>query len=255
MSASLNAVFDHLGLVLLLVAAPFIGSFLGVVITRLPAGQPMLLDRSRCATCGHTLAAHDLVPLISWATRRGRCRYCGARIGLFSPMIEIAALGIAGWAATETSGVLLWITAAFGWTLLVLAVIDWRHFILPDRLVLPLVPAGLAVAFWIDRTAVPGHLLGALAGLVVLTVVAWAYRRLRGREGLGFGDAKLFAGAGAWLSWQGLPSVLLLAALMGLAGTLLSNAAHQPISATTKVCFGSYLCAAIWLVWLYGPVM
>lgn len=119
---------------------------------------------------------------------------------------------------------------------------------------LPFIPVGLAVTFWLDHAAVPGHLLGAAAGLLVLTAVGWTYRQLRGREGLGFGDAKLLAGAGAWLSWQGLPSVLLIAAVLGLAGTLLSHAGRRPISAATKISFGSYLCAAIWIVWLYGPI-
>lgn len=245
---------DLAGLVLLLAAAPFFGSFLGVVIERLPRGEPVLLGRSRCASCGRSLAARDLVPLLSWIVARGRCRVCGARIGWFSPAIELAALGLAAWAATETSGFLLWVTAALGWVLLALAVIDWRHLLLPDGLVLPLVPAGLAVAVWLDPATLAAHLIGAAAGLATLTAVALAYHRLRGRDGLGFGDAKLFAAAGAWVGWQGLPSVLLLGALLGLAGTLVLHAGRRPLGAATPVSFGSYLCLGLWLVWLYGPL-
>ncbi len=245
---------DLAGLVFLLVAAPFVGSFLGVVIDRLPHGRPVLWGRSRCASCGCSLAPRDLLPLLSWIAMRGRCRHCDAPIGGFSPAIELAALGVAVWAASQTSGALLWVATGLGWALLVLAVIDWRHFLLPDRLVLPLVPAGFAVAIWFNPAALADHLVGAIAGLAVLTAVAWAYRRLRGREGLGFGDAKLFAAAGAWVGWQGLPSVLLLGALLGLAGTLALHAGRHPLGTTTRISFGSYLCLGLWLVWLYGPI-
>lgn len=245
---------DSSGMVFLLVAAPFVGSFLGVVIERLPHDQPVLWGRSRCASCGYNLTPRDLLPLFSWIAARGCCRHCGALIGGFSPAIELAALGLAIWAASQTAGALLWVTAALGWALLALAVIDWRHFLLPDKLVLPLVPAGLAVAAWLDPSALADHLIGAVTGLVVLTLIARTYRRLRGRDGLGFGDAKLLAAAGAWVGWQGLPSVLLLGSLLGLAGTLALHVGRRPLGATARISFGSYLCLGLWLVWLYGPI-
>lgn len=250
----MNADTDFAMLVLLLVAAPVFGSFAGVLIERLPSGRPVFFARSCCDTCGRTLAPRDLVPLVSWLATQGRCRHCGARIGGFAPAVELAALCIAAWAATQVSGTLLWITAALGWVLLALAVIDWRHFLLPDSLVLPLVPAGLAVAAWLAPSALADHLIGAVAGLAVLSAVAWTYRHLRGREGMGFGDAKLLGAAGAWVGWQGLPSVLLLGALLALAVTLLTHAGRRPLGATTRVSFGSFLCLGLWLVWLYGPL-
>jgi leader peptidase (prepilin peptidase) / N-methyltransferase len=239
-----------------LLAAPFVGSFLGVVIDRLPAGRPLVLGRSRCDACGATLAASDLVPVASWLWRRGRCAYCGAELGLFPPIIELAALAVAASAAAVLSGWLLPVSCALGWALLTLAVIDQRHFLLPDALTLPLIPAGLLVAWAIDPALVMSHLLGALAGFAALALIALAYGRLRRREGLGLGDAKLLAAAGAWLGWQALPGVLMVAAVAALAVALARSVAGDTLSATTKIAFGSYLALAFWLAWLLGaPIL
>ena len=125
-----------------LLLAPFIGSFLGTLIVRLPEGRPVLLDRSRCEACGQTLGARDLVPIFTWLLLKCRCRYCGAQLGVFYPLIELAALGVAVWALLTLPSQLVWPTAALGWALLALAVIDAKHFYLPDVLTLPLAPAG-----------------------------------------------------------------------------------------------------------------
>jgi leader peptidase (prepilin peptidase)/N-methyltransferase len=238
-----------------LLAAPFVGSFLGLVIDRLPAGRPLAWGRSRCEACGATLAAQDLVPLLSWLWRRGRCAYCGAGIGPFYPLVELAALAVALSAAWFLSGWLLLASCALGWTLLTLAAIDQRHFLLPDALTLPLIPAGLAVAWAIDPALLLPHLLGALAGFAAFAAIALAYRRLRGREGLGLGDAKLLAAAGAWLGWQALPGLVLVAALGALAVALARAVTGDRLSATMRVAFGSYLALAFWLVWLLGPLI
>jgi leader peptidase (prepilin peptidase)/N-methyltransferase len=234
--------------------APFIGSFLGVVAERLPTGRGVVLGRSACPHCGHRLRARDLVPVLSWVASGGRCRYCAAPLGLLHPAIEIAALVIALWAASELSGWLIWAGCALGWTLLALAVIDQRHLILPDRLTLPLIPAGLGVAYAVEPSLVLNHAIGAGAGFLALAVVGWAYRRLRGREGLGLGDAKLLAAAGAWVSWPGLPSVVLLAAAAALLAAAAGSLAGRSVRLTDPVPFGSYLCLGTWLVWLYGPL-
>ncbi len=239
----------------LVVAAPFVGSFLGLLIARLPAGGRVLTGRSACPSCGHTLAIRDLVPVVSWLASRGRCRYCAAGIGAVYPAVEIAAVGVAAWAATELDGWLLWTGAALGWLLLALAVIDARHRILPDALTLPLIPCGLAVAYAVDPGALGGHAIGAAAGFACFAAIGWLYRRLRGREGLGLGDAKLVAGAGAWVAWQGLPSVVLLAGASALAVALIDWRRGSPLSSTTRVAFGPYLCLGAWLVWLYGPIV
>ena len=239
--------------VAVIVAAPFIGSFLGVVIERLPAGRPILLDRSRCDQCGATLGLRDLVPIVSWCVQRGRCAHCGARLPRFYPLIELAALAVAIWSAAVVSGWLLLVSCGLGWILLTLAAIDWRHFLLPDLLTLPLVPAGLAVAYGIDPGLVAGHAAAALAGFAVFAAIGVGYRRLRQREGMGLGDAKLLAAAGAWLGWQALPGLVAVAALAALAVALASAARGAKLGATTRIAFGSYLALAFWLVWLYGP--
>ncbi len=239
---------------LAVLAAPFVGSFLGVLARRLPAGAGVILGRSACPHCNHVLGPRDLIPVLSWLLSRGRCRHCAARISPFYPAIELGALLVAVWAASALSGWLLWAGCVLGWTLLALAVIDLRHLMLPDALTLPLIPAGLGVAYSIDPSLLPDHAMGAAAGFVAFVFIGWAYRRLRGREGLGLGDAKLLAGAGAWVSWPGLPGVVLVSALGALAAVLLAALAGRPVSLTAKVPFGSFLCAATWLVWLYGPL-
>ena len=140
---------------LALLLAPLVGSFLGVVVERLPEGRPIALARSTCPACGAVLRARDLVPLVSWTWRRGWCRCGRFRLGAFYPGIELAALAVAASAAHVLSGWLLWASLALGWTLLTLAAIDLRHYLLPDRLTLPLIPAGLATAYLIDPAKLP----------------------------------------------------------------------------------------------------
>jgi leader peptidase (prepilin peptidase)/N-methyltransferase len=238
-----------------LLAAPFVGSFLGVVIERLPAGRPLVLVRSRCDQCGAVLGVRDMIPLLSWLARRGRCGCGKIRLGAFYPGIELAALAVPQSAAAVLSGWLLWASLVLGWTLLTLAAIDLRHYFLPDLLTLPLVPAGLAVAYAIDPTKLADHAIGAAAGFLGFALIAWLYQRLRGREGLGLGDAKLLAAGGAWLGWPALPSVVALAAVIALALALAGALAGGKLGATTRIAFGPYLALAIWVVWLYGPLV
>jgi len=237
-----------------LVAAPFIGSYLGPLIHRLPAGTAALPARPTCARCGSRLAFRDLIPVVSWLLRGGRCRHCAAPNGIFYPAVELAALGVALWAAAVVSGWLLWASCILGWALLTLAVIDHRHMILPDVLTLPLIPAGLVVAYLAHPPLLTGHAIGAAAGFVVFTAMGALYRWIRGREGLGLGDAKLLAAAGAWVSWTGLPSVVLLASVATLVTVLVMSFAGRPVSLVDKVTFGPFLGLATWLVWLYGPI-
>ncbi|MGA8402253.1 MAG: A24 family peptidase, partial [Stellaceae bacterium] len=188
----------------LVAVALLVGSFVGVVIDRLPEGEPFGGGRSRCGECSTALTARDLVPLASWLTSRGRCRHCGARIGWFYPIVELAALAIAVLSLCVDRGFEAWVDALLGWWLLALGWIDWRHGVLPDVLTLPLIVLGLAVAGDFEPERLWDPLLGVFFGYGVLWIVAWAYRRLRGREGLGLGDAKLFAAAGAWVGVTGL---------------------------------------------------
>lgn len=235
-------------------AAPFIGSFLGVVIRRLPEGRPIAWSRSTCEGCGTTLAARDLVPVLSWVAGRGRCRFCGRWLGWFYPGVELAALAVALVAAVFDQGVEIWLDCILGWALLALAWIDAQHWLLPDRLTLSLVLAGLAAALIFDPSELTGRALGAALGYLALRAVAFVYRRVRGRDGLGQGDAKLFAAAGAWVGASALPQVILIAALAALfaAGCLrLSGVRLGPFSALP---FGPFLALATWLVWMM-PVL
>ncbi|MBN9509894.1 MAG: prepilin peptidase [Alphaproteobacteria bacterium] len=238
-----------------LLVAPFVGSFLGVLIRRLPTGGAVVNARSTCERCGRVLRPVELVPLASFLVQRGRCRGCGGRIAPFHPVVELAALAVSGAAAMAgTDGPRFWAGCALGWTLLVLAWIDWQHMILPDVLTLPLMLAGVALALLWPEAALPSApeaVLGVVLGYLAFRLVALLYRRLRGREGLGAGDAKLLAAAGAWLGAQALPGVVLLAALSALALALLAGARGARLSATLAIPFGPPLAVAIWLAWLF----
>ena len=236
------------------VLAPFVGSFLFAGVSRYPRMVGFVTGRSVCPACGSRIMARDLVPIVSWALLNGRCRACGVRIGWQYPAVELAATALALWAATEMSGWLLWASCGLGWALLAAGLIDLRCFRLPDMLVLPLLVCGLGTTALAWPSELPGHLIGAVLGYGGLAATGWVYRVLRGREGLGLGDAKLLAAGGAWLSWQALPSVVLIAAVVALAVVLGAAVARRaPLSPTTRVPFGPYLAGAIWLVWLYGP--
>jgi leader peptidase (prepilin peptidase)/N-methyltransferase len=238
------------------VAAPFVGSFLGVLITRLPQGRPVTFARSACDRCTHRLLPRDLVPLLSYVLARGRCRYCGEPIGGFVLAVELAALGIAVWAAVSADGAGIWVTCLLGWTLLAMAWIDLRTMLLPDLLTMPLLVAGLGDAAVFDPDALADRLVAAAAGYLLLLATASIYRLLRGRDGLGLGDAKLLAGLGAWLGLAYLPLVLLLAACLGLSGAVVGALRGQRMTASTAIPFGPCLALAGWILWLYGdPIL
>ena len=233
--------------------APFVGSFLGVLVRRLPRGLPVALDRSRCEACGQALAARDLVPVLSYALLRGRCRMCRAAIDPAHLAIELAAVLVAVVAALVMADPLrLWLSCVLGWWLLALAWVDWDHMRLPDALTLPLLLAGLGATWLLDPDAAPEHAAAAALGYMAFRGLAAAYRRLRGRSGLGLGDAKLLAAAGAWLGLQALPQVVLGAALLGLGMAAALALRGRPVGAATALPFGPALCAATWAVWLGG---
>jgi len=236
-----------------LLLSPFIGSFLGVLVRRLPHGLPVALDRSRCEACGRALGAKDMVPVASFLILRGRCSGCRARIAPMHLGVELAAIGVALWAAlAERDPARLWLACGLGWTLLALAWIDWDHLRLPDALTLPLLLAGLAAALLLDPESAPEHAAAAALGYLALRGLAAAYRALRGREGLGAGDAKLLAAAGAWVGVAALPTVVLGAALFGIGLALAIRLSGRAMNRATPVPFGPGLCAALWLAWLYG---
>ncbi|HEY3919310.1 MAG TPA: A24 family peptidase [Stellaceae bacterium] len=234
--------------------APFIGSFLGCVVVRLPSGRPVVWDRSACDLCGHPLAARDLVPIASWLALRGRCRYCGGKIALRVLLIELGAVATAFWAASVAQGPMLWASCLLGWMLYALALIDLDAAILPDVLTLPLLVLGLAATAYFAPSQLADAVIGAVAGFLFFAALRWLYRTLRRREGLGLGDAKLLAASGAWVSWTGLPSVVLVAALASLTLVLLMALRGQPTAGDRRLAFGPALCFGTWIVWLYGAL-
>ncbi len=238
-----------------LIAAPAIGSFLGVLILRLPEGDAIAFGRSACRSCGHGLTARDLIPLVSWAASGGRCRHCGARLGWFYPGIELLALGIAIWAALALPSGLIWAGCLLGWWLAALAVIDARTLTLPDLLTLPLIFLGLAVTYLIVPSQIGHHAAGAVLGFAAIGGIGLLYRRLRGRVGLGGGDVKLAAAAGAWVGWIGLPGVILIAALSGLAMAALLALLGRRADPAARIPFGPHLAFGLWITWVHGPLV
>jgi leader peptidase (prepilin peptidase) / N-methyltransferase len=238
----------------LLAAAPIVGSFLGVVIRRLPEERGFAGGRSHCERCGAVLAPRDLVPVVSWALLHGRCRYCGAKLGWFYPAVEIAALAVAAIAFAADAAPRVWLDCLFGWWLLTLGWIDLRCWLLPDALTLPLIVAGLVQAAIFAPDELTGRGAGAALGYLGLWLVAIAYRRLRGRDGLGMGDAKLLAAIGAWTGALALPQVVLLAACSALLVALGFTLAGIRLRAATPLPFGPFLALAAWAIWLWGPL-
>jgi leader peptidase (prepilin peptidase)/N-methyltransferase len=238
-----------------LIGAPFVGSFLAVVAMRLPERRGFLAGRSACDACGRVLGPAELIPVVSFVALRGRCRSCGAGIDPLHPVLEVAAFAVALSAALITSGWVLIASCVLGWMLLTLAAIDWRTGLLPDVLTYPLIVLGLVVAGWIDPGAAADHAIGAAGGFIVFALLTVIYRLVRRREGLGLGDAKLLAAAGAWLSWTALPSVVLFAAVIALGFVAVRRLQGQALAATDPIAFGPALALAIWLVWLFGPLV
>ena len=231
------------------------GSFLGLVSLRLPAGKGVVAGRSRCGGCERALGARDLVPVISYVVARGRCRKCEAPIPVRYPLIELGCAAIGAWAAlSQPTPVAAALTALLGWQLLLIAIIDAEHFWLPDRLTLPLLATGLMAAALLETRASSDSLIGAVAGFATLWCLAWAYRRLRGREGLGGGDPFLFAAIGAWTGWLGLPTVLIWAATAGLSLVLAKRLTGRGVSGSDRLPFGVFLAIGGWMTWLLGPI-
>ncbi|WP_411339285.1 A24 family peptidase [Sphingopyxis sp. J-6] len=230
-----------------------LGSFIATLVLRWPQGRSVL-GRSQCDACHQPLGARDLVPLLSALWSRGRCRRCGAPIDPFHSRVEIASALIGAVALVSMPGTAGWLWALFGWLLLPLALLDARHFWLPDRLNALLAVVGLLFAGPLLGTPLLDRWIGALAGGVALAAIALLYRRVRGAEGMGGGDPKLVAAVGAWLGWQALPLMLLLASLGGIAWVLVAQKREgdAPL-ALRRVPFGVFLCTAAWIavpVWL-----
>ncbi len=199
-----------------------IGSYLNVVIHRLPRRISTVLPRSRCPRCRSPIRAWENVPVISFLLLGGRCRHCGGVISWRYPLVEAATA--ACFAASFASfagpaGVPLWraslIACVFCAAMIVLAMIDLEHYILPDAITLPGIAVGLALQPWIPWTSFGEALAGALLGGLVLYAVGWLWYRFRGAWGMGLGDVKMLAMIGAFLGWKGVVATLFLGSVSG----------------------------------------
>jgi leader peptidase (prepilin peptidase)/N-methyltransferase len=220
-----------------------VGSFLATLCLRWPEGRSIVTGRSACDGCGKPLGAGDLVPLLSAARARGGARCCGqpidplhGRVEWVAALLGAAALGTGGW----PQGAAL---ALFAWLLLPLALLDARHFWLPDRLILLLAGAGLGLGQLTSGEDLVTRLLTALAAGAGLALVGVGYRAVRKREGLGSGDPKMLAALGLWLGPELTLAALLLAALLGLAEALVRRRRMD-----SAMPFGTLLALAAWPV-------
>jgi leader peptidase (prepilin peptidase)/N-methyltransferase len=221
------------------------GSFVALIADRWPRGEAIAVARSRCIACRRTLGAAELVPIFSFLLQRGRCAGCGAPISTDLLAAEIIGGGQATLAFAATSNPAQFVAlASFAWALLLLGLLDIRHFWLPDKVTLPLVAAGLASSLLMPDLALGDRIAGTCAGFLSLEAIRFGFRTLRGHDGMGGGDAKLLAAIGAWLGWTCLPFVVLAAALMGMAWAAFAAIHRKADMTTLRVPLGAALAAA-----------
>lgn len=251
-----------------------VGSFLNVVIYRLPRimerewqaqcaelhglpapDQPPLslaVPRSACPACGHTIRAVENIPVLSYLWLRGRCANCGARISPRYPMVEILTAALSALAAAyfgygaHAAGAILFI-----WALIALTFIDFDTQLLPDSITLPLLWLGLLFNLHNGFVPLRSAVIGAMAGYLSLWSVYWLFRLATGKHGMGFGDFKLLAAIGAWLGWSMLPLVILLSSATGaVAGIALIILAKRGRS--VPIPFGPYLASGGLIALFWG---
>jgi leader peptidase (prepilin peptidase) / N-methyltransferase len=226
------------------------GSFIATLVIRWPRGDA-LSGRSRCDGCGRILSVGDLVPILSFVAARGRCRICGAGIDVRHAAIELTAAvvgAVALWAVPGWAGLA---GALLGWQLIAIAALDVEHFWLPDVLTATLAATGVITAL-LDPTTVGNRLIGGGAGFALLFLIAWAYGRLRGRDGMGAGDPKLLGAIGCWLGWQLLPLVLVMASGIGLVAATSMHFRGQAVAATTRLPLGALMAIAAFPLWIWA---
>ncbi len=238
-----------------------IGSFLNVVIYRLPkmieeenSNYSLLLPRSQCAHCKHTLRWFHNIPLLSFLFLKGRCAFCQAKIAWRYPIVELGT-GIIGVILLWRFGVteLFFAAALFSAVLWALMWIDWQTQLLPDQLTLLLLWVGLLINASSLIVSPASAIIGAVAGYSLLWLVAMIYSKLTQREGIGYGDFKLLAAVGAWLGWENLPMVVLIASLMGVAVGI-ALMIIKKYTRLTPIAFGPYLAMAAWIALVVCPI-
>lgn len=215
----------------------------------------LLTPRSRCSNCGHAIAWYENIPVLSYLVLRGKCSRCGTAYGLRYPAVEMVsgllfAFCVWRWGGSITA--LAW--CGFSAALLALALIDWDTTLLPDDITLPLLWAGLIVsALGWNPSVVPSDALwGAVAGYLSLWLVYWGFKLVTGKEGMGYGDFKLFAALGAWFGWTALVPIILMAsvigAIIGIALKLTSG-----LRDGGYIPFGPFLAGAGFTSMIFGP--
>jgi leader peptidase (prepilin peptidase) / N-methyltransferase len=255
-----------------------VGSFLNVVILRLPerldalwrqeahdvlglehAQQTLppgiVRESSHCPHCKHPLAAYDNIPLFSWLWLKGRCRYCQARISIQYPLVELLTAilsAIVVWKFGVT-----WVALAglfFTWSLVALSGIDLRTQLLPDQITLPLLWAGLLLSLGHLFVEPKSAILGAAIGYLSLWSVYWLFKLLTGKEGMGFGDFKLLAALGAWMGPVALLPVILLSSFIGalIGGTMIALRKH---AREVPMPFGPFIAMAGWVWFIAGDYL
>jgi len=228
-----------------------IGSFVGTLALRWPAGRSVTRGRSACDGCRALIGPARLIPIVSYGLQRGRAACCGVPIDRLHPVAEILAAAIGGLSFAVAVGPAEALAGAvFGWLLLTLALLDARHMWLPDRLTGLLAMSGLAAGLAGLSPALVDRLIGGAAGFLLFAAIRHGYRRVRHREGMGGGDVKLFGAIGLWLDWQALPVVLLGAAVAGLLWSLVLFARGHSMTAASSLPFGLFLALAAWAGWL-----
>ena len=266
---------------LIFILGLLVGSFLNVVIHRLPLmlqrdwraqcasllDQPppteetynLVVPRSACPHCGHVIGALENIPVLSYLALRGRCSACKARISPRYPLVEALTAALSAVVAWHFGpGWVCVFALVVTWSLLTLTAIDLDHKLLPDIITLPLLWLGLLVSLfgfgWEGRPAfadLRSAVIGAAAGYLSLWLLYHAFRLLTGKEGMGYGDFKLLGALGAWLGWQGLPLIILLSTVVGAGlGVVMIIAGKR--DRQTQIPFGPYLAAAGWIAMLWG---
>ncbi len=221
------------------------GSYIAALAQRWGQGEANR-GRSRCDGCARTLSTQDLIPIISYLILRGKCRTCGAQIGMRALWVELAAAAIGALAFGLDAGLIGLGGALFGWALLGLFLLDIEHYWLPDRITLPLGALGLMMGLG----ALQDRIIGLVAGFVALEIIRRSYAAFRGVEGMGGGDPKLFAAIGAWLGWIALPFVLLGASVVGLGAAIVLTIRGHEMSAKSALPFGALMAVAAFAYWL-----
>ena len=266
-----------LGAILAGILGLLIGSFLNVVIHRMPvmmqresdnyvaseSGRPLphqdnynlTVPRSRCPQCSHAISAIENIPVLSYLALRGKCRGCKAGISIRYPSVEVCTGLI--------SALLVWrfgfglagaATLVFAWLLIAMSCIDADTQLLPDDLTYPLLWCGLLVNITATFVPLDEAVIGAVAGYMSLWSIYWAFKLLTGKEGMGYGDFKLLAALGAWLGWKMLPIVVLMSSLVGaVVGISLIIISRR--GRDNPIPFGPYLAAAGMLALLFGPML